>query len=206
MRPDLQLHTSSDVRRVNQQKLLKLIYFHEPISRLELSKQSGLSPATVTNLVNKMLTQELVVLDGFEEPQGGRPRETLRINANYGYIIGIEVAETHINTELFDVKLNPISDVLLEISPDENRPQAITGYIVDGIKQVQRQAKIANDDVIAAGIGLPGIVNSIGGVSVFAPNWGWENIPLLDLLHEKLDINFLLDNGKQALALAESRA
>jgi predicted NBD/HSP70 family sugar kinase len=199
------MHTSQDLRRVNRQNLLRLIYFNEPISRLELSQLSGFSPATVSNLVSNLLEQNLIMQAGFEESQGGRPRESLRINPDYGYFIGVEVAETHIYSELFNIRLKPIADVRYEISPDENSPDAIVDYIVNGIRYVQAQASVSNDEILAAGIGLPGIVNRVGGVSVFAPNWGWSNIPLLHLLRHKLDINFQLDSGRQALALAEAR-
>jgi predicted NBD/HSP70 family sugar kinase len=197
------LQTPRDLRRVNQQHLLRLIYFHEPISRLDLSDLSGLSPATVTNLVGNMLEQGVVIPAGFEESQGGRPRETLVINPDYGRFIGVEVAETRIYTELFDLKLQPLGAVCLEISPDENRPDTIVDYIVESIMRVK--ADVLNENIFGAGIGLPGIVDPVGGVSVFAPNWGWRNVPLLAALRDRLDINFLLDNGKQALALAEAR-
>lgn len=199
------MHTPQDLRRVNQQKLLRLIYFKEPISRLELSQLSGFSPATVSNLVNNLLEQNLIMQAGFEESQGGRPRESLRINPHYGCFIGVEVAETHIYIELFDIRLKPLADIRYEISPDENSPDAVVDYIVNGIRHVQSQSGVMNEDILAAGIGLPGIVNRVGGVSVFAPNWGWKNIPLLHLLRDRLDINFQLDSGRQALALAEAR-
>ena len=197
------LQTPRDLRRVNQQYLLRLIYFHGPISRLDLSERSGLSPATVTNLVGNMLEQGVVIPAGFEESQGGRPREALVINPDYGRFIGVEVAETRIYTELFDIKLKPLGAVRLEISPDENQPETIIDYIVESIMQVK--VGVLNENIIGAGIGLPGIVDPVGGVSVFAPNWGWRNVPLLAALRDRLDINFLLDNGKQALALAEAR-
>jgi predicted NBD/HSP70 family sugar kinase len=198
------MQTPKDLRRLNQQNLLKLIYFNEPISRLELSKLSNLSPATVTNLVSNILGQGLGVPAGFEESSGGRPRETLRINPDYGYFIGIEAAETHIYTELFDIKLNRIGNVRFELSPEDNDLETIVHYIVQGVREVHVQAAISKNEIIGAGIGLPGIVNREGGVSVFAPNWGWKNIPLLDMLRDKLDINFQLDNALQALALAEA--
>ena len=53
------LQTTRDLRRANQQTLLRLIYFNEPISRHNLSRLSGLSPATVTNLVTNLLDEKI---------------------------------------------------------------------------------------------------------------------------------------------------
>jgi len=199
--PDASLQTSRDLRRVNQRTLLNLIYFNEPISRLELSEQSGLSPATVTNLVSNLLDEQVVIATGVEESQGGRPRTMLAINPQYGYFVGVEVAETHIYTELYDMKLRRLGHVRTEISTEENHPESIATFIAQGIKGVLAEQNIPSTKVIAAGIGMPGVVSQSGDVSVFAPNWGWHNVPLLDMLKAQLDLPIHLDNGAQAMAL-----
>ena len=198
------LQTTRDLRRANQQTLLRLIYFNEPISRLELSERSGLSPATVTNLVANLIEEKVVRSVGTEESQGGRPRTSLAINPQYGYFVGVEVAETHIYTALYTMKLNKIDDVHIDVSADDNNPEVIAAYIVKSVKGLQSRHAVPDQKVISMGVGMPGIVNRTGGVSIFAPNWGWHNIPFLDLLHQQLNISIQLDNGMQALALAEA--
>jgi glucokinase-like ROK family protein len=201
--PDTSLQTSRDLRRVNQRTLLNLIYFNEPISRLDLSDRSGLSPATVTNLVSHLLDEQVVIPTGLEESQGGRPRTTFAINPHYGYFVGVEVAETHIYTELYDMKLRGLANARIEISTDENQPESIVEFIAQGVKAVLAERNVPSEKVIATGIGMPGVVSRSGDVSVFAPNWGWHNVPLLDMLKAQLDLPIHLDNGAQAMALAE---
>ena len=195
--------TTRDLRRANQQTLLQLIYFSGPITRHELGVLSGLSPATVTNLVNQLIERNLVMSVGFEESQGGRPRETLSINPQAGYFIGVEVAETHIYSALYDLKLRKLEDMHIDVTTDENHPDQIANHITRGIKDLQARQNIPDAAIVAAGVGMPGIVNREGGVSVFAPNWGWHDVPLVDMLHQKLSTPIQVDNGMQALALAE---
>jgi predicted NBD/HSP70 family sugar kinase len=197
------LQTTRDLRRANQQTLLRLIYFNEPISRHELSRLSGLSPATVTNLVTNLLDEKIVIPAGIAESQGGRPRTSLGINAEYGYFIGVEVAETHIYSALYDMKLHKLEASHVDVSTDENHPDKIAEYIIQSVKDLQSCRNIPISKIVAVGIGMPGIVNREGGVSVFAPNWGWHDVSLLDMLHRQLDMPIQLDNGMQALALAE---
>ena len=201
--PDTSLQTSRDLRRVNQRTLLNLIYFNEPISRLDLSDRSGLSPATVTNLVSNLLEENVVIQTGLEESQGGRPRTTLAINPHYGYFIGVEVAETHIYTGLYDMKLRRLDNRRTEISTDENRPESIVEFIAQGARRVLADQCIPGEKVIGVGVGMPGVVSQSGDVSVFAPNWGWHNVPFLEMLKAQLDLPIRLDNGAQAMALAE---
>src|SRR5690242_1883121 len=92
---DLLKPTARDLRKINRQNLLQLIYFHAPVSRLELSELSHLSPATVTNVVTGLLNEGIVTEFGLQESQGGRPRTSLALNADYGYFLGVDLGETH---------------------------------------------------------------------------------------------------------------
>jgi predicted NBD/HSP70 family sugar kinase len=197
------LQTSRDLKRVNRQRLLNLLYFHDPISRQELSKRSGLSSATVTNLVSELLEEAVVIEAGFEESQGGRPPANLMFNPGYGYFLGADVGETHIYIELFDIKLRSIDCVKREVDPNINRPEQIASLISEEVHEILTRTGNPEDRIIGLGVGVPGIVDRVGGVSLFAPNWGWRNVPLLDLLKSHLTMPILVDNGAQAMALAE---
>jgi glucokinase-like ROK family protein len=195
--------TQRVLRQTNQQTLLTLLYFNEPISRLDLSQLSGLSPATVTNMITELLRDKVIVEAGAEESQGGRPRMALAINLQRGYFVGVDVGETHIYVELFDIKLNSISHMRQEVSESENQPAQIVNHLVETIEQLLAQTRIPQDRIIGVGIGIPGIVDRVSGVSIVAPNWGWEQIPLLNLLKSRLKMPILLENGAKAMGLAE---
>lgn len=195
--------TSRDLKRSNRSHLLNLLYFNEPTTRLDLSQLSGLSPATVTKIIGELIVENIVIETGVEDSHGGRPRTTLRINQRYGYFIGVDVGETHIYVELFDIKLNSIGDIKYALTSSEILPQDIIPLIVEGVRTLQTASSIPDDQVLGVGIGVPGIVDRAGGVSIFAPNWGWRNVSLLRLLQQQLHLPILLDNGAQAMALAE---
>ena len=86
--------------------MLRQLYFDGSLSRLELSQRSGLSPSTVTNVVNELLGEGIFIDSGLEESEGGRPRTILNINSSYGYFIGVDVGETEVKIELFDLMLH----------------------------------------------------------------------------------------------------
>jgi glucokinase-like ROK family protein len=201
MNPNLQ--TSRDLRRTNRQHVLSLLYFNEGITRQELSRLSGLSPASVTNLVGDLLNSGLVIEAGLQESQGGRPRTTLMMNRDYGFFLGADVGETHVCVELFDIKLQSLDHIRIEVSAHENQPSQIIDPLVQGIHQLLTNAAITEDHIIGLGIGVPGVVDRFTGVSIVAPNWGWQNVPLLDLLKQHLNMPIQIDNGAQAMALAE---
>ena len=97
--------TSRDVRRLNRRVVLQQITAHQPISRVEVSQRSGLSTATVTNVVGDLLAERIIVETGLEASDGGRPRSLLSLNRAYGYFLGCELGETRIVIDLFDILL-----------------------------------------------------------------------------------------------------
>ncbi|MCZ8511593.1 MarR family transcriptional regulator [Paenibacillus filicis] len=57
------------MKHMNQQKVLHLIYNAGSISRVELAYKTGLTQQTITNIVNRML-QEKVVIEGLPTTSG----------------------------------------------------------------------------------------------------------------------------------------
>src|SRR5262245_40936688 len=140
--------TARDLRNINRQKLLQLIYFHAPTTRLELSELSGLSPATVTNVVNMLLNEGIVAELGAQESLGGRPRITLALNADHGYFVGVDVGETYIHIELLDLKLQKVSFTRRVLVEEEIQPEQIVNYIVPDIHSLLGEAHIPEEKVL----------------------------------------------------------
>jgi glucokinase-like ROK family protein len=195
--------TTKDIRRGNRLAVLRRIYTAAPVSRQQITEASGLSQATIANVVTDLLGLGLVVEAGFEDSQGGRPRAMLGINAESGAFVGIDIAETYIDFELFDLRLAPLASVEHTLHPTENQPEQIVAHLAQGLNDLLAQAAMPREKVLGVGISLPGLVERSGGVSVFAPNWDWHDVPLGALLKQQLDLPLYLDNPLKACAIAE---
>jgi glucokinase-like ROK family protein len=203
MTPPRRTKTTRDLRRVNRCTVLQKLYFAGSSNRLSLSEQTGLSPATVTNVVAELLDEGIVVESGSEESSGGRPRAVLEVNPAYGHLVGIDLGETHIQSELFDLTMHSLGVAKRPLKTEDNRPEQIADYIVHETEALLAELGVQHDRVLGIGIGAPGLVEPVGGVSVLAPNWGWHNVPLLTMLEKSIDLPIYLDNGAKAMALAE---
>jgi predicted NBD/HSP70 family sugar kinase len=195
--------TARDIRRTNRLTVLQHIYALGSASRQELATLSGLSTATVANVVTDLLVAEIIVEAGFEDPLGGRPRAILTVNKQHKYFVGIDVSETYIHCELFDLTLRHLHMVELALSPEENQPDQVVERLLLGLKRLLEEARTSQSAVLGIGISVPGIVERSGGVSIFAPNWGWHNVALLTVLKRHIDLPLFLDNPLKASALAE---
>ena len=195
--------TVRDLRRVNRSLVLRQIYFAAPISRAAISRSSGLSPATVTLVVNDLIEKGIVMESGSEESEGGRPRRLTTLNPEYGYFIGVDCGETHIQVELFDLTLRAHAAQTLAMSPGTTTPQQVVDRIAEASETLLAGSGIPRARILSVGVSMPGLVDPATGVSIFAPNWGWHNIRLAALLEAQLALPVYLDNGAKAAALAE---
>src|SRR5437763_17076539 len=64
--------TPRDLRRANRAAVLRPLLLEGPQYRLGLARRTGLSTATMTNVVGELLAEGLVVEVGVEESDGGR--------------------------------------------------------------------------------------------------------------------------------------
>jgi predicted NBD/HSP70 family sugar kinase len=65
------------------------------------------------------------------------------------------------------------------------------------------KSNISLGDVIGIGVGFPGLVDPEKGISMFAPNWGWRDVSIVQVLKQRLSIPVYLDNGAKVQAIAE---
>ena len=173
--------TTRDIRRQNRSILLSKLFFDGPLSRLELSQLTGLSSATVSTVTAELIDDRLIVEAGQVESGGGRPRVLLRVDPAYGYVVGVDVGETGVTVELFDIALQRLASVVRPVASHRPDPQTVVAEIVDGIGDVLahhaqavagnadgadesdestlgRHRPVEATDIVGVGVGVPGIV------------------------------------------------
>jgi predicted NBD/HSP70 family sugar kinase len=205
--------TTRDIRRQNRSALLSKLFFDGPRSRLELSQLTGLSSATVSTVTAELIDDRLVVEAGQVESNGGRPRVLLRVDPAYGHVIGVDVGETGVTVELFDLAMRRISSVVRPLKSARPTPDAVVAEVVAGIDAVLDGAAVAAGDpvrpvdassVLGVGVGVPGIVEHGDAVLVHAPTIGWHDVPLATLLTEHgVAGPVFIGNGAKTQAQAE---
>ena len=195
--------TSRDIRVANRFGVLRHILAGPAVSRQEIAVQTALSFATVSNLVGELLAMGLLEEVGFQDSGGGRPRGLVAMNPGGGFLIGLDVAETYVHAELFDAALTVLSTAEEQLHPDENRPDQVVEHIVSAIGAVMTDGEVEADRVLGIGVSVPGQVDPEGGVSVFAPNWDWHDVPMRGMLRSRLAMPLYLDNPLRASAVAE---
>lgn len=197
--------TSRDIRTANRYEVLRRIIAASPTSRQELAAVTGLSLATVATLVGELLGLRMVTEAGFEDSAGGRPRGLVAVDAGGGALIGVDIAETYVRAELFDLSLNVLARADMVIRPGEGRPERVAALVAAAVGSVAERGRVPDGRVLGVGVSMPGQIDRERGVCAYAPNWGWHDVPLLSLLAARMDrpLPLYLDNPLRACAVAE---
>ncbi|MEU4570399.1 ROK family transcriptional regulator [Micromonospora sp. NPDC023956] len=198
--------TVRDIRRRNRAVLLSSIYFDGPLSQQELVRGTGLSGGTVSNLVGEMSEEGLIEEAGSADSDGGRPRTLLRVRPTYGYLVGVDVGETRVQVELFDLAMGPLAKADFPLDPQDRRgrePGTIARHILAGLDQVIEAAGVSRRSLFGVGIGVPGVVEQGREAVVHAQTLGWTAVPLEAMLRDGVDATIHIDNGAKTLGRAE---
>ncbi|WP_443217812.1 ROK family transcriptional regulator [Saccharothrix sp. CCNWYY140] len=192
--------TVRDLRRQNRATLLSTLFFDGPLSRHELGTRSGLSAATVSNVTGELVEDGLVVEAGSVDSDGGRPRVLLRANPGFGHVIGVDVGETGIKVELFDLGMTQLAAVEHALSPGD--PAAVADLIASGVAEVV--AGVPASSVLGVGIGVPGTVEQGASAIVHAQTLGWNGVPLEEMVRTAgVELPLYVENGAKTQGQAE---
>jgi predicted NBD/HSP70 family sugar kinase len=196
--------STRDIRQANRLQLLHQLLLLKSSTRQELSQRTGLSTTTVANLIASLLGEGLVVEAGMEASQGGRPTTILAINKSAGICGGVDVAETYIHYELYDLMLNKLSDYEIELPSTQKEPHEVVKLIQTGFNRLLEVSGMTREKVVGLGISIPGPFDHSAGVSVFAPSWGWREVPVKVMLEEALNVPLYIDNPLKFNAVSEA--
>jgi predicted NBD/HSP70 family sugar kinase len=205
--------TVRDLRRGNRASLLRHLYFEGPLSRQELGRDTGLSAGSISNVVGELIADGMVEEAGAVESDGGRPRILLQVAPGYGYVVGVDVGETRVRVELFDLALTEQAAADLPLSDSGHDVDHVVRLALEGIETVVREAGIDDREVLGVGIGVPGIVAQTdgpgavpgdgAGIVVHGQTIGWDAVPLGRLLRDGTALPLFIDNGAKTLGQAE---
>ncbi|GGO29683.1 sugar kinase [Microbispora rosea subsp. aerata] len=198
-----QRRTVRDIRRGNRAVLLRALYFSGPTSRNDLTACTGLSAATVSTMTADLLSENIVVEAGQVESDGGRPRVLLRVNPEYGFAVGVDVAETHVRVGLFDLEMTERAKVDYMLRPARHDPELVARHILSGVEVVLSDAGVSPEQVLGIGVGVPGIVEPGADGVIHAKTFGWDGVPLGALLRRGTSLPLYVDNGAKTMGQAE---
>ncbi|WP_299029590.1 ROK family transcriptional regulator [uncultured Thermanaerothrix sp.] len=189
------------MRAHNRSIILNAIKSHGNISRAEIARLTGLSPATVSAITAELIKENLVLEHAEGDSSGGRPPILLRLNPHGGFVVGVKVTEHHLIGALTDLTASVMAKQVVTL-PDHTLEDVLAG-IAELITRLLHAGGVRKKQLLGVGIGLAGVVDGRQGVLKHSPIFGWSEVPLRDLLQSRLRIPVYVDNDVNTLTLSE---
>ncbi|HBG16031.1 MAG TPA: hypothetical protein DDW93_04560, partial [Firmicutes bacterium] len=193
---------SKDVKTYNRILIRNIIRKLGPIARYELAKETGLTPPTVTVIVNEFIEDGIVHEVGFGESSGGRRPVMLELNSKAAFIFAVRLQRDEVVTALFDIGGNILNQNkrTLDTSVAEDVVEAV-GNSYDWLIE---NTGIDKEKVLCCGLASPGLINTHRGLIQHSSNLKWDKVPLGAMLSKRLyGIPVHVENISNAAALAE---
>lgn len=198
---NLQQANSYNVRIV-----LETVRLHGPLSRIEIARRTRLTAQTVTNITKKLLAAELIVEAERLQEGRGAPSILLRLNPDAAFSVGLDFDKDHLTGVLVDLSGRIRQRETLDLnfpSPEE----AMSLMTRTANRLIERQ-QVDRTSVWGVGVGLPGpLIISEGSVvtNVANPKFlpGWNHVPVVEILGQRLELPVHLENNASAAAIGE---
>ncbi|MBO0867910.1 MAG: ROK family transcriptional regulator [Micromonosporaceae bacterium] len=187
----------------NRFAVLRHIITEGQVTRPEITAATGLSLATVATLVSELLELGMLAEVGQQESAGGRPRTVLAVRPRRGVLVGVDVTETYVHVELFDLNLGVLARAHRVLAPSQSRVEQVLEHVVSAVEEGIARCEVERDTVLGVGVSVPGQVDREGGVTVYAANWDWADVPMRDLISQRIRLPVYLDNPAKASTVAE---
>lgn len=188
-------------REQHLERLFEAVLTHGPLSRRDAARMTGLSAASVTKLVRPMINHGYLVERLPEAGVPGRPQIPLQVDAMRHHAVGIKLMDGEI--------VGVVADLHAEVQTAHRMRYEDTSPagVVDAIERITSvlldRSPVADDKLLGIGVALGGHVDGSRGVVVRSPFLDWADVPLRDLLAERMDLPIVIENDVNTLALAE---
>jgi len=179
---------SETVRRANLSAIVRELHARGPLSRSELVARTGLTRSAIRGLISEFVLADLVSEER-SDPAGapGRPSPLVRPRADGAVVLALEVSVDSLAAALVGLGGKTLEHVRVERPRGHLGTDEIVGDL-RGLTDRLRLLPAHRDVLIGIGIAIVGVVRRSDGFVKTAPNLGWRDIPLGDLVTAALDL------------------
>jgi predicted NBD/HSP70 family sugar kinase len=188
------------LRHLNQERLVEFLLAHGPSTQAELARGTGLSTATVSNIVRDMATKGVVATTPVTS--SGRRALLVQLTDTGDIAVGVDFGRRHIRIVLTTLGYNVIAEEQVSLEPGYDVVSAV-GEASTLLDRMLAEGGHDRESVLAVGVGIPGPIDRRTGTvlqGAILPEWvGITRRELEDVF----GFPVVVDNDANLGALAE---
>ncbi len=189
--------SSELARDVNRDMILELLRTRQPISRVDLSRISGLQRSTVSLIVEELQKEKWITEGAAVKTARGRRPTMLSLNDDLVILVA-DIRPSQAILALMDLNARFLSREVIALSSD---PATGVATLVERMQRMR--ANYPNKIFEGIGISLPGRVDPETQQLVLAPNLKWQQYDTKSKLEHEMQLQVEMDNAANACLLSE---
>jgi len=189
--------TPSSLRAANETRVVRALRQHQELSQADIARDTGLAPATVSNIVKDLVAAGLLTTTG----GAGRRGATVAISRRAGLVGGIDFGHSHVQVSLGDLggRVLVTAQESLDNDHDHEDGLALAHRMLDRLMEAEPDAGTLH----AVGIGLPAPLGADGVIDSGSILPGWVGVHAAMAGEKELGVPTRADNDANLGALAE---
>ena len=180
-----------------------------PTTRARVADGTGLTKATVSELVDLLVSARLVTeLEPEAGERVGRPGVPLIPSARTFVGLGLEVQVDHIAVRAVDLQGTTLYERIVHGDYRRSDADVTLRQLAKLVEPVVATARAQGGRVAGACVSIPGLARLGSGVVRYTPNLGWEDVDVTHVLGNSTalrDVRIEVGNDADLGALAEAR-
>lgn len=192
--------TNTDVKKLNKNRIFRLIYNSDKISRQEIADQLGLSLPTVNQNLKMLMEDGLIEYVGNFTSTGGRRAQAITINNNARKAISVNIKADYINVDVVGLKGQIIYS--MAVKAHFSKSSAYIEKLTDAVRHAVDYVGADADDILGVGITVPGILDDEKQILISAPPLKAKNYDFTRLI-SAVDYPVVVMNDARAEAYAD---
>lgn len=192
--------TNTDVKKLNKNRIFRLIYNSDKISRQEIADQLGLSLPTVNQNLKMLMEDGLIEYVGNFTSTGGRRAQAITINNNARKAISVNIKADYINVDVVGLKGQIIYS--MAVKAHFSKSSAYIEKLTDAVRHAVDYVGADADDILGVGVTVPGILDDEKQILISAPPLKAKNYDFTRLI-SAIDYPVVVMNDARAEAYAD---
>lgn len=195
--------SQTSLREANRARVVNAVQQRGALTQVELAGVTGLSPATVSNIVKELTAAG--VLATSPTSRSGRRAQQVTLARTLGLVGGVHFSSRTLRVALADTSGRTVAEQRMPLAPD-HRADIGLDRVALLLEEMLEQVEATRDELLRVGVGVAAPIDPVDGrVTTRGLLRGWDGVRVADILGEQLAVPIDVDNDANLGALAESR-